>query len=128
MAIGFDEIHLEETDHGSYIVLVIKKKLDKDDYEAFVPQLEWLIEKKGAINLMVELVDFQGWTVGALWEDTKFALKHFTDIGRIAVIGDDRQWEKGLTSFIKPFTRAKVRYFDIQETETARKWLLSQIP
>jgi len=28
---------------------------------------------------------FKGWTAGALWEDTKFAAKHFNDIDRIAV-------------------------------------------
>jgi hypothetical protein len=123
MTIGFDEIQLEETHGESIARLTVKQKLDKADYEAFVPQLEWLIEKKGKINLLIELVDFKGWTVGALWEDTRFAVKHFADINKMAVVGEGKSWEKAMTAFAKPFTRAKVRYFEFKDKESAEKWL-----
>jgi hypothetical protein len=70
----------------------------------------------------VELHDFQGWTAGALWEDTKFAARHFNDIERLAVVGDSR-WEKGVTIFIKPFTGAEVKYFDLGSIDKARQWI-----
>jgi hypothetical protein len=90
MAIGFNEIQVEETALGEIVILVIKGKLSKEDYDAFVPQLDWLIEKRGSIKLLVELVDFQGWTAGALWEDTKFALKHMR---RHQQVGAGRRWQ-----------------------------------
>ena len=40
----------------------------------------------------------------------------------IALVGD-RKWERWMASFCKPFTRAKVRYFDKAEVDTAWKWL-----
>jgi len=40
----------------------------------------------------------------------------------MAVIGESR-WEKGGTFFPKPFTAAKVRYFDNREMEWARQWI-----
>jgi len=121
MTSGFNEIQLEE--NGNKIVtLIFREKLTKADYELFVPQLENLMEKEDTIRILVEFQDFQGWTLGALWEDTKFGTKHFNDIDRLAIVGD-RQWEKFLASFIKPFTSATVRYFDSLEKETAKQWL-----
>jgi len=122
MAIGFDEIQVEKKEKGAIVTLTIKKKLDKEDYEAFVPLIERQIEAGAPIRLLVELKDFEGWTAGALWEDTKFAAKHFKDIERMAVVGESR-WEKGGTFFFKPFTAAKVRYFDSREMARARQWI-----
>ena len=122
MAIGFDEIQLEKTEKDTIVTLTIKKKLDKEDYERFVPMIERQMEAGAPIRLIVELHDFEGWTAGALWEDTKFAAKHFKSIERMAVVGESR-WEKGGTLFFKPFTAAEVRYFDKGDVETARKWI-----
>ena len=121
MTTGFNEIELEEND-VRIVILTFTGKVDKADYELFVPQLEGLLKEEKPVRILVELRNFQGWTMGALWEDTKFGAKHFNDIDRLAVAGD-RRWEKGLTAFIKPFTTADVRYFDITETEAAKAWL-----
>jgi hypothetical protein len=120
--IGFDAIHLEKTAEYSIVTLVIKKKLDKDDYDQFVPMIERQIESKAPIRMLIELEDFEGWTVGALWEDTKFAAKHFNDIQRLAVVGESR-WQKSGTMFFKPFTAAEVRYFDKHKIDHARDWI-----
>ncbi len=121
MTTGFTEIELVE--NGFRIVtLTFTGKLEKEDYELFVPQIEGLMGKKKAIRILVELKDFHGWTVGALWEDTKFGTRHFNDIDRLAIVGD-RRWEKTLAAFVKPFTTAKVRYFDILEKAEAMAWL-----
>ena len=125
MTIGFDEIQQEKTPAGTIVTLKIKEKLDKYDYEQFVPLIEGQIKDDSKIRLMVELHDFKGWTAGALWEDTKFAAKHFNDIDRMAIVGDSR-WQKGVTIFIKPFTAAKVRYFSIHKREEAQNWIREQ--
>jgi hypothetical protein len=63
-----------------------------------------------------------GWDAGALWEDAKFAVKHYADIERIAMVGETT-WQHGMATFCKPFTRATTRYFDHAEMVEARKWL-----
>jgi hypothetical protein len=35
----------------------------------------------------------------------------------------DTTWEKWMATVCKPFTLAKVRYFDVAEIETAKVWL-----
>ena len=122
MPIGFDEIQVEETASGTLVTLKIKEKLDKEDYAMFVPMIESQMQNGSPVRLLIELHDFKGWTAGALWEDTKFAAKHFNDIDRMAVVGDAR-WQKGVTTFFKPFTHADVRYFDLAAIEDARQWM-----
>jgi len=72
--------------------------------------------------MLIELLDFKGWSVGAMWEDTKFGLSHFNDIDRLAIVGD-KQWEKTMATFIKPFTTAIVKYFDIGKLDAANAWI-----
>jgi hypothetical protein len=105
-------------------VLTIKAvgKLTKQDYEAFVPKVEQLIQRFGKIRILFEMEDFHGWSAGALWQDIKFDIKHFKDIERVALVGD-RKWEKGMSVFCKPFTTAKVKYFDVNEADKAQDWI-----
>jgi hypothetical protein len=49
-------------------------------------------------------------------------LKHFSDIERLAMVGD-KKWQHGMATFCKPFTKATVRYFDQAQAAEARTWL-----
>ncbi|MFO7714451.1 STAS/SEC14 domain-containing protein [Desulfosarcina sp.] len=122
MPIGFDEIQVDPTPVGTIVTLKFREKLTKSDYETFVPMIESQMQNGSPIRVLAELHDFEGWTAGALWEETKFAAKHFNDIKRLAVVGESR-WRKGVAVFVKPFTSADVRYFDIQEIDKARHWV-----
>lgn len=115
-----DAIQIEAVEE--YIEVAVTGKLTKEFYEQFVPVIEDHINKHGKIRLLLAMHDFHGWTAGAIWEDTKFAVKHFSDIERLAFVGETK-WEKGMAVFCKPFTRAKVKYFDHEKLEDARTWL-----
>jgi hypothetical protein len=97
-------------------------KFSKDDYQHFVPEVERLISKQGKIRILFEMRDFHGWNAGALWEDIKFDLKHFSDIERLAMVGD-KKWEEWMATFCKPFTTATIRYFDSTRTKDAEIWI-----
>jgi SpoIIAA-like len=97
-------------------------KFSKKDYQHFVPEIEHLISKLGKIRILFEMRDFHGWDAGALWEDIKFDLKHFSDIERLAMVGD-KKWEEWMAKFCKPFTTATIRYFDLAHTEDAQAWI-----
>ena len=122
MPIGFDEIQVEKMHKATVVTLRIKEKLDKNDYAQFVPMIESQMKNGTPVRLLVELHDFKGWTAGALWEDTKFAAKHFKDIERMAVVGESH-WQQGVSLFFKPFTSAVVRFFDMQRIDDARQWV-----
>jgi hypothetical protein len=104
------------------VEIQVTGKLTKEDYRRFVPRIDDMVRQHGKVRILFDMVDFHGWKAGALWEDVKFDMKHFTDIDRLAIVGD-KQWEKGMAVFCRPFTSAKVRYFDRSRIEEARTWL-----
>lgn len=115
-------VDIKEAETGNIIEITLTGKLTRDAYETFVPQIEQQLRENGKLRMLVLLQDFHGWTAGALWEDIKFDAKHFSNIERLALVGETK-WEKGMATFCKPFTMAKVRYFDSSEIESARQWL-----
>ncbi len=106
---------------GKVLHVQVSGKLTRDDYSQFVPEFERLIGQHGKIRVLLEMIDFHGWEVAALWEDVKVDFKHFSDIERLAMVGD-KAWEKGMSYFCKPFTTAEVRYFEVQDLDQAREW------
>ncbi|TWU21440.1 hypothetical protein Pla52o_36250 [Novipirellula galeiformis] len=115
-------VELCEVQLGKYLEIQISGKLDKEAYELFVPSVERQIEECGKIRILFAMHDFHGWDAGAMWEDIKFDVKHFNDIERLAIVGE-KKWERGMAVFCKPFTTAKIRYFDVSEIDQARQWL-----
>lgn len=122
MAHTIHAIAIQEKEGSKILEITLTGKLTVEDYESFVPEMEKRIKEHGKIRILLELVDFHGWTAGALWEDTKFALRHFSDIERLAIAGDSK-WEKGMAIFCKPFTAATIQYFDLSKMEDARRWI-----
>lgn len=115
-------IQLTEKDGGKTLEVRVSGKLAHEDYQHFVPEFDRLVKQHGQIRLLFEMVDFHGWEAGALWDDLKLGVKHFADIERLAMVGD-KQWEKGMSVFCKPFTTAKIRYFDKAQATEAHAWL-----
>jgi len=115
-------VKLNERNGGKVLEVQASGKLAHEDYLHFAPEFERLFKQHGKLSVLFQRVDFHGWTAGAAWDDIKFDLKHFSDIDRLAMVGD-KQWEKGMSVFCKPFTRAKVRYFDHTAIAEARRWL-----
>ncbi len=108
--------------HGKVLEVFVTGKLQKEFYEEFVPLVEKQIAEFKKIRVLFQMHDFHGWTAGAFWEDLKFDLKHFNDIERLAIVGESK-WEKGMATFCKPFTTAKVQYFDVADVDQARLWI-----
>ena len=110
-------------------------KLHDEDYQTFVPAVDQAIRDHGRIRLIVEMADFHGWDMKALmeyvgwkdmkslWDDTKFATTHCTEIEKVAVLGD-KAWEKGMAAICKPFTMAQVKYFDLADKQAAWEWIV----
>lgn len=116
---------IEVVAEDGYLEVHASGKLTKQFYEQFVPAIEKQIEESGKLRVLFVMKDFHGWTAGALWEDVKFDLKHWNDIERLAIVGESK-WEEGMATFCKPFTGAKVKYFDQEKLEEAREWITGE--
>ncbi len=107
---------------GEFLHVKVSGKLTKEAYEAFAPVVDEQIQEHGKLRILFEMHDFHGWTAGALWEDLKFDFKHWKDIERLAIVGESK-WEAGMGVFCKPFTTAKIRYFDHANLDEAKAWI-----
>lgn len=96
-------------------------KLHDEDYKKFVPLVDEAA-KDGKVRLLSQFHDFHGWDLHALWDDIKFSTTHCTKIDRIALVGD-KTWEKWMAKVCKPFTMAKIQYFDAADIDKAWAWL-----
>ena len=114
-----------ELDHSdaSYLGIKLSGKLTTEDYEHFVPAVEAIVKERGSVRLLLEMHDFHGWEMAAAWEDTKFGMRHYHDIDRLAMVGD-KAWQHGMAVFCKPFTKAEIKYFDVAEADAARAWVV----
>jgi hypothetical protein len=115
---------IEQLKSGSDSILAfrISDKLHDEDYKQFVPAVEQAIDSHGKIRLLAQFHDFHGWDMHALWDDIKFATKHCTDVERVAMVGE-KKWEEWMAKVCKPFTMAKIEYFDASAIDSAWTWL-----
>ena len=78
--------------------------------------------KDKKVRWYFEMKDFTGWDIKGLWEDIKMDLSHVEDYEMIAMVGE-KKWQDWITQFMKPFTSATIRYFDLEEKEEAKEWI-----
>jgi len=115
-------IKINEVSGEQFLVVHVWGKLVKADYERFLPQFAELSQRPGKLRLLFDMIGFEGWDAGALYDELKFDLKHADDFERVATVGD-KKWERVMAIMIKPFTKAKTRYFDATHYAAAREWL-----
>jgi len=115
-------IQLKEESGGKVLVIQANGNMVEADYDYFVPEFERLVRRNGKLRVLFDLKGFLGWKDGSLWDEIKFDIKHFSDIDRFAVVGDNK-WKKAMATLCQPFTLATVRYFDEVDAPEARKWL-----
>ena len=97
-------------------------KLHDEDYKTFVPAVDKAVAEQGKVRMLAVFHDFHGWDAQALWDDITFSTTHCTKIDRIALVGE-KSWEKGMAAVCKPFTMAKIQYFDAADLAQAKAWL-----
>ena len=115
-------IHINEPGEGNFLDVHVNGILSQADYKQFVPEFERLVRQHGKLHVLFDMTRFHGLEAAAIWEEIKFDAKHPADIERCAMVGD-KQWKHVMAVFCKPFTKAKIQYFDHTDVAGARKWL-----
>jgi hypothetical protein len=99
-------------------------KLTDGDYEdILIPKLEAAIREHGKLCLLFHLApDFEGWEVGALWDDAKLGLKHLHDFEKIAVVGGPR-WVEATVKLFAHLMDAEVKSMAQEQLAEAWEWI-----
>ncbi len=110
------------TSSDNILAFKLSGKLHDEDYKTFVPAIDAALTKHPKVRLLAQFHDFHGWDAHALWDDVKFSTTHCTKIDRIALVGE-KKWEQWMSKVCKPFTMAKIEYFDAADIGKAKAWL-----
>lgn len=104
-------------------------KVTAEDYRSvLVPALETMLATHPKARLLYVLgPEFEGFSGGAAWQDTKVGMKHFTDFERVAVVTNSDWIEDmvGALGFVMP---GEVETFDNDELDKARAWIAERKP
>ena len=115
-------IEILPTSSDNVLAFKLSGKLHDEDYKTFVPAIDAALTKHPKVRLLAQFHDFHGWDAHALWDDIKFSTTHCTKIDRIALVGE-KKWEQWMSKVCKPFTMAKIEYFDAADVDKAKAWL-----
>lgn len=94
------------------------------DYdEVLGPAVHGATEAHGKIRFLYVLgEEFEGYSGGAMWEDTKLGVTNWSNFERIALVTDNDRYEDLVKAFgwLLP---GKVRTFDLDELHDAKAWI-----
>jgi len=95
-----------------------------DDYDnVLTPAIDKAIEEYDRIRLLAQVgPDFEGYSLDAIWDDTKLGLRHWNGFERVAVVTDVGWVQMGVKAmaFMMP---CPVQLFAISELDDAKRWL-----
>ncbi len=108
---------------GNNLYIVTEGVLTHKDYEAIMPELEELHAQQGKLNCVIDVTGWEGWEWRAVWDDFVVGMRHFSDYGRLAIIGrDDQKWMEWFGKFYDMFRGDETRFFDASQKDAALKW------
>ncbi|MDP6389029.1 MAG: STAS/SEC14 domain-containing protein [Alphaproteobacteria bacterium] len=109
---------------SNVLILHATGKLTDDDYQrVLIPRLEAIIEAYGKARILIEMKeDFEGWELGAAWEDAKLGVRHRTDFEKIAVVGAP-QWVDWGAKIGAHFMSGELRTYDEDDFDDALDWI-----
>ena len=97
----------------------------KDYEEVLIPRLEAVLQEHGTVCFLYLIdEDFQGFELGAMWDDAKAGLKHRKAFEKVALVGAAQWMEVGMTLFA-PLMKGELKNFPRRELATAWEWLKS---
>jgi hypothetical protein len=94
------------------------------DYDSVLtPAIDKAIEKFDRIRLLAQVgPNFQGYSLEAIWDDTRLGLLHWNGFERVAVVTDGG-WIKMVVKAMSFMMPCPVQLFAIAELDDAKRWL-----
>jgi hypothetical protein len=94
----------------------------RDYEETLIPAVEDLLARHEKIRLVYHVgADFTGFSAGALWDDAKLGISHFTAWERVALV-TDLEWLATAAIATGLFLPSQVKVFPCEHLEEARRW------
>jgi hypothetical protein len=106
------------------VALAAQGVVTRSDYQTvLIPQVEKALKQHPKVRFYYELgAGFSGIEAGAMWEDLKIGVEHFTRWERIAVV-TDVDWIRHAMNAFRLLMPGEIRVFGLAEAPQARTWI-----
>ncbi len=120
-------IHLR-TLGGPAVQIELIGKVSPEDYAIAQGDLDAKLREMNGFRLLLDLREFDGWQgLSAMAAHMSLARCHVGMLDKAAIVGD-RAWQKMAQKIGAQFVGAETRFFDAENFETAKSWLISDQP
>ncbi|WP_017661238.1 STAS/SEC14 domain-containing protein [Baaleninema simplex] len=109
------------------IGLSIDGKIEASDIDRISEEVEKRLQTHEQLRVYVEMKRLGGISLEALFEDLKFAFKHFKDFDRKAVVCDAKWVEPAASISNRLFRHIEVKCFPFDRQEEARSWICESL-
>jgi hypothetical protein len=114
---------LPETQGNTLVVKATAKLTSKDYEEFFIPKLKELIQEHGKVRAVLYLDEnFEGWELGAMWDDAKFGMQHMNDFEKIAIVSS-KKWIEWASKIGSHLMKGQLKPFDGTQLQEALAWI-----
>lgn len=115
-------LKLESTADPHTIAMTISGKLTADDYDLLNKEMDELAALTNKINLLIEVIDFEGYSMGGLWKDLKTTVTHYNKFQKVAFLG--KGWLEGVVNTADYITPGvDLEFFELIDKDKALAWL-----
>ena len=111
------------TADGQIIGFSIDGKIDEADIKRITNEVVQRLETHEHLRLYAEVKDWTGITPKALFEDIKFALQHFRDFEREAIVSDKAWLNTMAKAGDRLFPSIEVKHFGWEDRAEALTWV-----
>lgn len=115
------------TDSGIFEIHLSGTLTEADYADTLTPALDAAMAAHDRVRMLVVVgPEFQGFTAGAAWADTKLGLRHWSGFDRIAVVSD-LDWLETAVKVVGFAFPGPVDAFEMDELDDARRWLTESL-
>ncbi|MDT0690901.1 STAS/SEC14 domain-containing protein [Salegentibacter sp. F188] len=115
-------INLINSNKKDLVAVEVSGEVSKEEVESLHPLIEEITAKNNKVDFYFELHGFYGYDLEGLWADLKIDAAHISDYGNRAIVGD-KKWQEKTTKVLNFFSGSQIKYFDINEKDTAKAWI-----
>ena len=100
--------------------------IEASDYETVLdPVLESALATHDKVRFLYLLgTEFEGLTAGAMWEDAKVGLGHWSSYEKIALVTDHDSYRDAVVLMAR-LMQGSIKAFTVAELDAAKEWIAS---
>jgi len=109
---------------GDVLGIKLSGKITHEDYRDYlIPKAENLIKAYGSAKILCVVDDeWAGYELEAMWDDTEFGIKHWSEFSHMAIVSDIK-WIRAMATIFTPLMPGEVKIFKLAELESAKSWI-----